>query len=152
MFAEGNTHLLARSTTRFRERRSSDASGTLAAEMGDGARRYTAYKAERRKMRCPEGAALWREATPLCRHAKCVLVVLDRFRKKLQRRAGGREVRIRSLDRPSLSSSRAYLPQQANLAEGFLKLARIHLLHVRPHAGQLEEYQITDHLIALWIV
>src|SRR5687768_5793479 len=27
--------------------------------------------------------------------------------------AGGREVRIRSLDRPSLSSSRAYLPQQA---------------------------------------
>ncbi len=27
--------------------------------------------------------------------------------------AGGREVRVRSLDRPSLSSSRAYLPQQA---------------------------------------
>ena len=47
------------------------------------------------------------------RHTKCVLVVLDRFRKQLQRCAGRREIRISSLERPKFYSSRAYLPRQA---------------------------------------
>jgi hypothetical protein len=48
------------------------------------------------------------------RHTECVLVVLNRFRKKLQRcvREEGK-FGIRPLDQPRLSSSRAYLPQQA---------------------------------------